>query len=83
MLSHLGLRNNVLARCVLLCRNLPEIKLFEEVDLVVGVHELREDLPIVSEIVDQELERFSIAIKEDLLINFLQFMQTVEHLLKS
>lgn len=63
--------------------NLPEIKLLEEVDLIVGINKLREHLSIVSEIVDQELERLAITIKEDFLINFLQFMQAVEHLLES
>jgi len=64
-------------------RNLPEVKLLEEVNLVVGVHELWEDLSIVSEIVDEELERFSVTIKEYLIIDFLQFMQTIEHFLQS
>lgn len=64
-------------------RNLPEVKLLEEVNLVVGVHELWEELSIVSEIVDEELERFSVTIKEYLIIDFLQFMQTIEHFLQS
>lgn len=64
-------------------RNLPKVKLLEEVNLVVGVHELWEDLSIVSEIVDEELERFSVTIKEYLIIDFLQFMQTIEHFLQS
>jgi hypothetical protein len=68
---------------VLLGRNLPEVKLFEEVNLIVGVNELWENFSIVSEIVDQELECLSITIKEDLVVNFLQFMQTVEHFLQS
>lgn len=51
-------------------------------DLIVGVNELWEDLSVVSQIVDQELERLSITIEEDFLINFLQFMQTIEHLLQ-
>lgn len=79
----LMLRNQIFAGCVLLGRNLPEVKLFEEVNLIVGVNELWENFSIVSEIVDQELECLSITIKEDLVVNFLQFMQTVEHFLQS
>lgn len=68
---------------VLACWDLPEVKLLEEVDLVVRINELGEDLSIVSEIIDQELESLAITIKEYLLINFLQLMQTVEHFLQS
>lgn len=71
------------SRCVLLRRNLPEIKLFEEVDLVVRIDELREDFSIISQIVHQKLESFAISIKEYLLINFLQLMQSIEHFLQS
>lgn len=68
---------------VLLRGNLPEIELFEEMDLVVRIDEFRENLSVVSQIVHQKLEGFAIAIKEYLLINFLQLMQTIEHLLES
>lgn len=68
---------------VLACRNLPEVKLLEEVDLIVGVNELWEDLSIVSEVVDQELERLSITIQEHFLVNFLQLVQTIEHFFQS
>ena len=63
-----------LSRGVLLSRNLPEIKLFEEVDLVVGINKLWENFSIISQVVHQELEGLAITIKEDLFINFLQLV---------
>lgn len=77
------LRNQILPSCMLSRGDLPEIKLLEEVDLVVGVNELWEDLSIVSQVVNQELESLSITIEEYLIIDFLQFMQTIKHFLKS
>jgi len=43
-------------------------------NFVVRINEFRENLSIVSQIVHQKLEGFAIAIKENLLINFLQLM---------
>ena len=51
-------------------------------DLVIGIDELREDLSIISQVVNQKLECFSITIKEYLLINFLEFVQAIKHFLK-
>ena len=63
-----------LSRGMLLSRNLPEIKLFEEVDLVIGINKLWENFSIISQVVHQELEGLAITIKEDLFINFLQLV---------
>jgi hypothetical protein len=68
---------------VLACRDLPEVELLEEVDFIVGVNELWEYFSIVSEVVHQVLECFSITIQKYFLINFLQLMQSIEHFFKS
>jgi hypothetical protein len=63
--------------------NLPIFKLFKEMNFIVVVHELWENLSIVSKIVNKILERLSISIKEHFVINLLEFMHTIEELLKS
>lgn len=47
---------------VLLSWDFPEIKLFEEMNLVIRIDKFREDLSIISQVVNQKLESFSITI---------------------
>jgi len=63
--------------------NLPIFKLFKEMNLIVVVDELWEHLSIISEIVNEILERLSISIKEHFIINLLEFMHSIEELLES
>ena len=62
--------------------NLPEVKLLEEMDLIVLIHEFREYSSIVSQVVDKVLECLTVSIQEHSVINFLELMHSIEHFLK-
>ena len=64
---------------MLLGRDLPPVELLEEVDLVIGVSELRPRVPLIPQVIDQVLEGSTISIKEHLVSNLFQLMHAVEH----
>ena len=69
-----------LRRLAMLGINLPEIKFFEEMDLIVFIAKFRENLPVVPEVVDHVQECLTIPIQEDLIIDLFELMASIEHL---
>jgi len=59
--------------------NLPEIKLLEEMDFIVSIHELWEDVSVISQVVNQVQEGFSITVEEDLVVDLLEVVHSIEH----
>ena len=60
----------------------PKIKFFSEKPLFIRVIELRVHFPVISQVVHQRLESFSISIQENAVIHFLDVMQPRKHFLK-
>ena len=49
-------------------------------DLVIVIHEFREDLSVISEVVNKGLEGLSVSVEEYSIVNLLEIMHSIEHL---